>query len=143
MVEPVSLSLGAIVAALVTKTAAEAAEKAVEGGAAVVGRVVRWLRERFATDKDEAGAAALARAEDAPDQTRIKELAEMLNRRAEADGDFRAGLEALVADTGSAGVDVGSISQKVYGNQNVIIVDVKDSNVNVTYGGQASPPPGT
>ena len=140
--EPVSLTLGAIVAALVAKAMDKSAERAVEGGAGVLGRLLGWLRDRFSGDKDEAGARALARVEDAPDSpSRVRELAGVLDERTGADGEFRAALEALVAEARSAGVDVGSITQTAWGNQNVQNAGVVDSEIHVTYG-QPPPSPG-
>jgi hypothetical protein len=142
MMEPVSLTLGAVAAALVAKAEDNAAEKAVEGAAGALRRLVSWLRERFAGDKDPAGARALARVEDAPDSpSRIQELADVLEQRAETDGHFREVLKGLVAEARAAGVDVGTITQTVWGNQNVQNAGVTDSEIHVSYG-QSPPPPG-
>lgn len=135
--EPVSLTLGAIAAALVAKAADKTAERAVEGGAGVLRRLVAWLRERFSADQE--GAAALAWVEGAPDSaSRLRELAEVLDRRAHADSGFRAELKSLVDETEADGVDVASVVQTVWGNQNVQTAGVVGSVVTVTYG---QPPP--
>ncbi len=139
MVEPVSLTLGAIVAALVAKAVDRAEDRAVEDGEGVLRRVVGLLRERFSSRDDESAATALARLEDAPDSpTRVRELAVAVDRAAEADPALRSGLEALVSEARSAGIDVESISQTAWGNQNVQTAGLVDSEVNVSYG---SPPP--
>jgi hypothetical protein len=61
-----------------------------------------------------------------------------VDRAAEADPVLRSGLESLVSEARSAGVDVESISQVAWGSQNVQAAGPVDSPVNVTYG---SPPP--
>jgi hypothetical protein len=139
--EPVSLTLGAIAAALVAKAADKTAERAVEGSAGVLKRFVGWLRERFSADAEQEGAAALARVEDAPDSpSRLRELAEVLDRRAHADAGFGSELKSLVDETQASGVDVGSIVQTAWGNQNVQTAGVVGSEITVNYG-QPSPPP--
>ena len=142
MVEPVSLTLGTITAALVAKAAEETADRAVEGGAGALGRLVGRLRTRFAAGGVEEGQSALARVEDAPDSaSRVRELATVLDRRADADAGFRAELVALVNEARAGGVDVGSIAQTVWGDQNVQAAGVVDSEITVTYG-QPPPPAG-
>ena len=65
MVEPVSMTLGVAAAALVAKVAEKAIEKAADGAVeavpGAVGKVVAWVKHRFA------GRAELAKLEDAPD----------------------------------------------------------------------------
>lgn len=139
MVEPVSLTLGAIVAALVAKTADKTAERAVEGGAGVLGRLVGWLRERLSGTDEPEGATALARVEDVPDSpSRLRELADALDRRASADPAFGSELKSFVEEAQAGGVDVGSIAQTAWGDQNVQSAGVVDSHITVTYG---QPPP--
>jgi hypothetical protein len=139
--EPVSLTLGAIVAVLVAKAEDKAAESGVDAAAGVVRRLAGWLRDRFSRDKDEAGASALARVADAPDSpSRIRELADVVDRRAESDSDFRTALETLVAEARSAGAEVGPITQTSWGNQNVQSAGVTDSEIHVSYGSPTSPP---
>ena len=139
MVEPVSLTLGAIVAALVAKAVDRAEDRAVEGGEGVLRRMVRLLRDRFSSHGDESASTALARVEEVPDSpTRVRELAVAVDRAAEADPVLRRALESLVSEARSAGVDVESISQVAWGSQNVQAAGLVDSPVNVTYG---SPPP--
>lgn len=139
MVEPVSLTLGAVVAALVAKAAEKAGERAVESGAGVLSRLVGRLRQRFTGDGDAAATNALDQVEDAPDSpSRLKLLTEVVDRRAAADADFRSELETLVHEARAEGVDVGSITQTVWGDQNVQVAGIVGSDVNVTYG---HPPP--
>lgn len=139
MVEPVSLTLGAIAAALVAKVADKTAEQAVEGGAGAVSRLVGWLKDRFVEADEDGGATALARVEEVPDSpSRLSALADVVNRRAKADREFRLHLMSLVEDAHRSGVDVGSLTQTAFGDQNVQASGVVSSEINVTYG---QPPP--
>jgi hypothetical protein len=139
MVEPVSLSLGAIVAALVAKGVERAADDAVEGGEGMLRRLVAALRERFAGAGDEPAREALTRVQDAPDSpSRVKALAAVIDQRARDDLELRGELEALVAQARGGGVNVEKISQAAWGDQNVQAAGLVDSEVNVSYG---SPPP--
>lgn len=133
LVEPVSLTLGMVVASLVAK-AMDRTDEAVDGGAGVLHRLVGWLREQLG-GRDDSGKSALARVEDAPDSpSRLRELAAVVDERASADGEFRTGLEALVAEARSKGVSVGPITQTAWGNQNVQNAGVTDAEITVTYG---------
>ena len=135
MVEPVSLTLGAIAAALVAKATEKTAEAAVDGGAGALSGIVAWLRKRFSGPEDNQGATALPRIEDAPDSpSRLRELAKVVDRRADAEPSFRSELAALVEEARSGGVDMGSIVQTAWGHQNVQNAGVVDSEVTVTYG---------
>src|SRR5215472_5003823 len=60
-VEPVSLTIGGIVAALVLKVAEKAGDQATETGWAAVSRLVERVRRRFRDDGDVHAEAALAR----------------------------------------------------------------------------------
>ena len=133
--EPVSSTLGAIAAALVAK----AAERAVEGGEGALVRVVGWLRQRFSGEGQHEAQTALAYVEEVPDsRSRLGALAEAIDRRAAADAGFRSELEALVQQAQAGGVDVGSIAQRAWGDQNVQIAGVEGSSINFGYG---QPPP--
>lgn len=141
MVEPVSLTLGAIAAALVAKASEKTAERAVEGGAGALGRLAGWLRRRLAADGAEEAAGALARVEDAPDSpSRVRELTAVLDERADDEPGFRSELEALVEEACAGGVDVGSIVQTAWGNQNVQSGGIVGSEITVTYGQPPLPP---
>lgn len=133
--EPVSSTLGAIAAALVAKATETTADRAVAGGAGALAKLVTWLRQRFSAEEEQRGTRALARVEDAPDsRSRLSELAEVLDRRAETDAEFRSKLKSLVDEADRSGVDVGSIAQTVWGNQNVQAAAAVDSDITVTYG---------
>jgi len=140
MVEPVSLSLGAIVAALVAKASERAADETVDAGASSLRALVSRIRALFTAAPDEPVRAALARVEDAPDSpSRQRDLTEVIDVRARDDSGLRAELEGLVAQARDVGVDVGSISQSARGSQNVQVAGTSGSQLHVNYG---SPPRG-
>jgi hypothetical protein len=135
--EPVSLTLGAIAAALIAKAQDKAAEGAVDGTLGAGRRLVGWLRERFGADED--ATRAVERLLDAPDSpSRAEELSTVLDARAE-DPDFRTGLESLLRGAQDDGVDLVGVSQAIWGSQNVQSAHVKDSTINVSYGSSAPP----
>ena len=99
MVEPVSLTVGAVVAALLTKAAEKGGENLADAAKTAVGRLIRWLRDRFTQSGDEEGLRALAWAEGAPDSpSRMGALADVVDRRAEADSEFKSQVQHLVDD---------------------------------------------
>lgn len=104
------------------------------GAMAALGRVPTWLRERFTEQDDEAATTALERLEDAPDSpSRMTALAEVVDRLA-TDDEFRTGLEALVTEVEGAGVDVGSVVQSAWGNQNVQMTGIANSDIRANFG---------
>jgi hypothetical protein len=142
VVEPISLSLGAIVAALVARASDKVADDAVEAGEGAVSKLVAAVRRRFSRDRDELAAEALARVEDVPDSpSRVKALADVVDERAQRDDDLRSEFEQLVAEARGAGVKVDSITQSAFGNQNVQIAGVSDSQINVSHGSSQPPRP--
>jgi hypothetical protein len=140
VVEPVSLTVGAVVAALLTKAAEKGGEDLADAAKAAVSRVVGWLRDRFTRTGDEEGSQALAWAEGAPDSpSRMSALADLVDRRAEADPEFKSQLQQLVDDAKQQhGLQVGSIAQSAVGNQNVQAAGNQDTSVTVSYG--SAPP---
>jgi hypothetical protein len=140
VVEPVSLTVGAVVAALLTKAAEKGGENLADAAKAAVGRLVGWLRDRFTQTGDEKGSQALAWAEGAPDSpSRLRDLAEVVDRRATADPEFKSQLQQLVDDAKQQqGLQVGSIALSASGNQNVQTAGNQDTSVTVSYG---NPPP--
>jgi len=112
------MTLGAIIAALVARNAVARGRRTVDDDARVLDRLVGWLWRLVAADDPTIGVAALARVEEAPEShERLHDLAQLLSRRAIADGGFRSDLEALVDEATALGVDVNSITQMVWGNQ--------------------------
>ena len=103
-------------------------------------RLVGWLRDRFTQTGDEEGSQALAWAEGAPDSpSRLRALAEVVDRRAEADPEFMSQVQRLVEDAKQQqGLHVGSITQSASGDQNVQNAGIQGSSISVSYG---TPPP--
>jgi hypothetical protein len=135
--EPVSLSVGLLAAALLSKAAERAGEHAVDAGAGALTRFAAWVRERVSGHP---AATALERVQDAPDSpARVRALGEALDRHVlEAPG-FAAELKAQIEQARAAGVQVRSIAQSVVGDQNVQVADVQGT-VTVTYGDPPAPP---
>ena len=140
MVEPVSLTVGALVATLLTKAAERGGESLSDAAKAAVSRLVGWLRDRFTQTGDEEGSHALAWAEGAPDSlSRMRALADVVDRLAEADPEFKNEVQRLVGDAQQQGSQVGSIAQSASGTQNVQAAGNQDTTVTVSYG-TPSPP---
>jgi hypothetical protein len=136
VVDPVTL--GTVVAALISKALDKAENAVVDEGTGVLQRLVGAVRQRFARTNDKAADHALDQVEDAPDSpSRARDLGVMLDEAMASDPEFRAELAGLVEEARRAGVDVGSITQTATGNQNVQIADAHQSTINVT---QGSPP---
>jgi hypothetical protein len=134
-VEPVSLTVGAVVTALVLKGAEKAGEKATEDGLAAIGRLVDRVRGRFRDRADVAADAALARIEDPPvGSTQLAVLAAAVDRHAGEDTAFANDLRRLVQEAEAAGVEVRNVTQAAWGSQIVQNQDVKDSSITVTFG---------
>ena len=140
MVEPVSLTVGALVAALLTKAAEKGGENLADAAKTAVSRLVGWLRDRFTQTGDDEGSKALAWAEGAPDSpSRMTALAQVVDRRAATDPEFKSQLQQLVDDAKQRqGLQVGSIALSASGNQNVQTAGNQDTSVTVSYG---TPPP--
>jgi len=142
-VEPVSLTLGAVVAALLTKAAEKGGENLADAAKASLGRLLGWLRERFSRDGDTGGSTALANVEEVPDSpSRMAALAAAIDRRAVVDPCFRGELKRMVEDAKKVGVQVESIALTAWGNQNVQNARVEGSTITVSYG-QIPPPTAT
>lgn len=139
--EPASLTLGAIVAGLVAKASERATERAVDGGEGALRRLVARVRERFADDEDAAGSLALVQR--APDSAvLVRELAEQIARWVTDHPEFGSELERLVADAQSEGVKVHTF-QTASGHRIVQIADAPGSEININYGSQGPPRPGS
>lgn len=95
MVEPVSLTLGAIAASLVAKAVEKAVDKAADGavdeGAGAVVRVVAWVRSRFGHRPE------LAALEHVPDSARLQtQLGEVIDAELVEDPPSRQELQRLI-----------------------------------------------
>ncbi len=62
------------------------------------------------------------------------ELPEVIDARAQADSGFASELRSLVNEADAAGVDIGSIAQTVWGDQNVQNPGVVGSEITVAHG---------
>jgi hypothetical protein len=136
VVDPVTLSIGAIAAAMVVRAAEKTGETAVEAGASALGPLVRWLRDRFSRgDGDEVAAAALSKVEDAPDSpSRVRALAEEIDRKAASDAKFKAGLEDLIREAKDQGVDMKAVSQIAEGSGIVQVANTEHTTITVSQG---------
>jgi hypothetical protein len=133
--EPVSVTVGAVVAALVLKGAEKTGEKVTEGGSEAVGRLVERVRRRFQDRGDEAGQAALARVQDPPVAERqLVALAAAVDHHAGQDPAFAEELRRLVREHEAAGVDVQHVTQVAWGSQISQLKDVTGSTITITFG---------
>jgi hypothetical protein len=132
-VEPVSLTIGAMVAALVLKGAETTGERVTEGGLAAIGRLVDRVRGHFRDRSDAAAEKALARVEDPPaGPPQLAALAAAVDRRAGDDAMFADEMHRLVREAEAAGVEVRGINQVVReGSHNLLVGTMTGSTVNV------------
>jgi len=134
-VEPVSLTVGAVVAALVLKAADKTGEQVAAGGLAVIGRLVERVRSRFRDRGDAPAEAALARVQDPPaGPPQLAALAAAVDRHAGEDVEFAEELRRLVHDAESAGVDVRNAAQVALGSQISQIQGVSGATISVNIG---------
>lgn len=122
MVEPVSLTLGAVVAGFAVKAAEAGGEAAGSGAVSVMRRLVAKLRSWLTGQGDQEAAEALAKVEDAPDSpSRVAFLAALLDERARQDEAFKTELEQLIEAIKDAGGDVPAVQQTAIGDGNIQI----------------------
>jgi hypothetical protein len=134
MVEPVSLSVGAVVAALVLKAAEKTGEQGAESGWNAARRLLERLRSRFRERGNADAEAALARVEDPPASERhLKTLADAVDREASQDPGFAAELQRLIKEAESGGVKVQQVTQSAWGSQIVQNQDLTGSSVKVSF----------
>jgi hypothetical protein len=134
MVEPISLTLGTVAAALVVKAAEKSGEQAAESGWAAAGRLLERLRSRFRERGDSLAEGVLTRVEDPPvGQRQLKALAEAVDREAGQDPQFAEELRRLIAQAESGGVKVQQVTQTAWGSQIVLNQDLTGSAVTVTF----------
>lgn len=125
MIDPVSLTLGGIVAGLVLKMVDTTGEAVAQGAIGALKGVVERVRQQMRGDPE--GEAALARVEDPPaGPGHIKVLAGAIDRHAQDDPDFAKELEALVAKARAGGADVQSAVQSAWGDQNIQVANTTD-----------------
>lgn len=128
MVEPVSLSLGVVVAGFLTKAFEGAGGKVGGAVAEGLGRLLGAVRERLGGD----AGTALARAEEAPDSpSRLRALAGAVDAEVARDAGFGTELEELVAALERAGLPRESVVQQAWGDGNVQIAGVQGSSIDI------------
>jgi transposase len=136
--DPVTLRLGGVAAALIAKAVDKTGDKTADAGWAVVGRLVGKIRRHFREHGDGADRAALARVEDPPASAKhLETLAAAIDRHAGSDPELGAELRRLVEEAAKSNLDVGSIVQSAWGNHNIEIGGVSGSTITIT----GSPPP--
>jgi hypothetical protein len=134
MVEPISLTLGTVAAALILKAAEKSGEQAAESGWAAAGRLLERLRSRFRQSGDGQAEDALKRVEDPPvGERQLKALAEAVDREASRDPQFAEELRGLIAEAESGGVKVQHVTLSAWGSQIVQNQDLTGSTVTVTF----------
>ncbi len=132
--EPISLTVAAIVAAVAAKASDRATDAVVEGGEGALRRVVGSVRERFFETADDDATKALELVEQVPDSKRlIDDLAVAVDRHVVGEPAFAAVLEDLAEQARAGGVDVGAITQNALGDQVVQIAAVDSSTITVTH----------
>ena len=136
--DPVTLTLGGVAAALIAKAVDKTGDETADAGWAAIGRLVGRIRRHFREHGDDADRAALARVEDPPASAQhLEALAAAIDRHAGSDPKLGAELQGLVDEAGRANLDVGSIVQSVWGHHNIQIAGVSGSTISIN----ASPPP--
>ena len=137
--EPISVTVAAIMAALAARASDRAVDATVQGGEGVLRRIASRVRERFAAADDEDAMGALELVERVPDSKMlVEQLAAAVNRYAVGDPVFASELADLVGEARANGVDVNSITQIALGDQAVQIAGVTSSTITITR--TASPP---
>jgi hypothetical protein len=132
-VDPVTLTLGGIVAGLIAKVLDKGEDKAADQGWAVLGRLVGAVRRRFKEHGSHQDNEALAGVEDTPDSPRrLQTLASAIDRHAGGDQAWRDEVQTLVEEAKLGGVDVGSLTQSAWGDHNVQIGGVSGSSIAIT-----------
>lgn len=133
--EPMSLTVGAVVAALVLKGADRAGEKMTESGLAAIDKLAERVRGRFRERADAAANAALARVEDPPaGPTQLASLAAAVERHAREDPAFAEELRHLVHDAEAADGDMRHAPQVAIGSRISQVQDTRGSTIHVSIG---------
>lgn len=126
--EPVSLSIGVVVAGFLTKAFEGAGSKLGTAVAEGLGRLLSAVRDRLGGD----AGVALARAEEAPDSpSRLRALADVVDAEVARDPTFGTELEELVAALEQAGLSRVPVVQQAWGDSNVQIAGVEGSSINI------------
>ena len=130
MIDPVSLTLGGIVAGLVWKMVDTTGEAVAQGAVGALKGLVEKVRERLRGDPQ--GEAAMARVEDPPaGPAHLKALAEVIDRHTVNDPDFTKELEDLVEQARQGGADVQSAIQSAWGDNNIQVANAIGSTITI------------
>ena len=139
--EPVSLTVAAIVAMIAAKASDRAADAAVDGGESVLRRIAARVRRRFGDEDDEQASGVLELVEQAPDSKLLTaRLADAIDNHVTASPEFGDELAQLVSQAQRSGVDAGQITQLMVGDQGVQIAAPSDSQITITHNAPAKPP---
>jgi hypothetical protein len=126
------MTIGAIVASVIAKSADRAADAAVDGSEGAVRALVRKIRERFASAGDDEAVAALELARAAPDSaTAVARFGQAIDRHAPEDSPFAAELHAWIDQTQAAGIQIGAVTQNATGDGNVQIGGLAAGQISV------------
>lgn len=135
--EPVTL--GVMAAALLTKAAEQGGADIADAAKSAVGRLAKWLRDRFSSSDDPSELEKLNTAEQITDSERVRAaLALAIDDRAGRDGDFAAELARLVNEAVDQGASTAPTIQTAVGNQNVQIAHVSGSTITTSSGSAPS-----
>jgi|GEM_PF-2832650 len=130
MIDPVSLTLGGIVAGLVWKMVDTTGEAVAQGAIGAVTGLVERVREHLRGDPE--GEAAMERVEDPPAApAHLKALAESIDRHTFNDPGFARELEDLVAQARQGGANVESVVQSAWGNDNIQVANTSGSTITI------------
>lgn len=131
--EPISLTVGAVAAALVAKAQERAVDATADAGAGVLRALIERVRRRFVDACDGEGTRVLELVEQAPDSPRLTgRLAAAIDHHVTAEPAFAAELEQLIAQAKAGGVDIESISLVAWGDHNVQIAGVTGSQISIS-----------
>jgi hypothetical protein len=133
-VEPISLTIGAVIAGLVFKASDRAETGVVDAAANAVSKVVSWVSQHLPGGKD----SALARLQDAPDSaSRAAALAAEVDDLA-GQPELRTELLALIEEVRSAGATTQQVNQSAWGSSIVQAANINDSEIRISYGDKSA-----
>ncbi|WP_461189930.1 hypothetical protein [Arthrobacter sp. Z4-13] len=136
-----SLAAANFFAKFAEKAGDEAGDRAFGAATGAMGKVVDWLKDRFAADKDPQGAAALVKVGEGYDSAKLqKALAEVIIRKAQDDPSFRAELEGLVEQARESGANASAVAQSAVGNDNVQTANIHGSTITISRAGGTGHP---
>lgn len=130
--DPLSLTLGGLVAGLIAHAFDSAGGELGSAAAGLASGFVDRLQAHFKSVDDDEAVAVLTRVVDPPvGPAQLEKLAGVLDTYAEQDLGFGRDLEALVRESEAAGLDIGAVSQVAWGNNNLQITGVTRSSINL------------